>query len=379
MSRGKRVAFTAVLLLGVPLVGVVALEGISSLVLFARDAFAATRPVFSEEITTQYDSELGWIGKASYAAPNHWGPGMHLHTNARGFRGQAAVSDAKPNGKRRLLCSGDSYTLGVGVGDSYVWCSLLARDDLETVNMGQGGYGIDQAYLWYKRDAREMAHDVQLFSFVTDDFTRMSLVSFLGYGKPRLMLAGDSLRVDGVPVPRRSRGRTTLRLLEVVRTLRSYELMGGQTRSSGGGAGGGGGRRAGPPRTQADTSGTRDVFARVVADLKRVNESKQSRLALIYMPDQSDYANDGASVWRAVAKRIADSLGVPFIDMVSEIRKLSRVEAPSIYIRDEDVLGLGGAARHFNIAGNRWAADVIRSRLDSLGILPAPMVTRVTR
>jgi hypothetical protein len=231
--------------------------------------------------------------------------------------------------------------------------------------MGQGGYGIDQAYLWYKRDASAMAHDVHLLSFVTDDFTRLALESFLGYAKPRLVLDGDSLRVVGVPAPRRQRGRTTRRLTEVVRTLRLYELLGGQTR----GGASAGGTAPGPQRTRADTSGTRDVFARVVADLNRTNAAKQSRLVLIYLPDPSDYHNDGALTWREHARHIADSLGVPFIDMVSEIRRLSRVEAPSLFIRDEDEVTLRGAARHLNVAGNRWAADVIRRRLDSLELL----------
>ena len=36
--------------------------------------------------------------------------------------------------------------------------------------MGQGGYGIDQAYLWYKRDGTKLDHDVQIL--------RLSLMIF---------------------------------------------------------------------------------------------------------------------------------------------------------------------------------------------------------
>jgi hypothetical protein len=289
---------------------------------------------------------------------------MHMHTNSRGFRGRAEVTDAKPNGKRRLVCSGDSFTLGVGVGDDHPWCHLLASETLETVNMGQGGYGIDQAYLWYKRDAKAMEHDLHLLSFVTDDFTRMARVSFLGYAKPKLELDGDSLRVEGVPTPRRHRARTTLRLLEAVRKLRVFELMGGQTRRAPDQR-----ASAAAPRVRADTAGTRDVFARVVADLKRLNAAKNSRFAIIYMPDATDYANDGATVWREQARIIADSLGVPFIDMVAELRKLSKLDAPALYLREEDEVALAGAAGHFNVEGNRWAAGIIRARLESLGWL----------
>ena len=42
-----------------------------------------------------------------------------------------------------------------GVGNDDVWCKLLESIDnrIETVNLGQGGYGVDQAYLWYKRNS----------------------------------------------------------------------------------------------------------------------------------------------------------------------------------------------------------------------------------
>ena len=75
-----------------------------------------------------------------------------------------------------------STTIILGVSYSQ---SLDPR--LETLNMGQGGYGVDQAYLWYKRDAAKFEHQVHLLAFITDDFVRMQSDRFRGYGKPVIM------------------------------------------------------------------------------------------------------------------------------------------------------------------------------------------------
>ncbi len=89
---------------------------------------------------------------------------------------------------RRLVCSGDSFTFGYGVGDEATWCALLATipPGIETVNMGQGGYGLDQAYLWYRRDGLHLGHQVHVMALITRDFERMASDRFVGYGKPLL-------------------------------------------------------------------------------------------------------------------------------------------------------------------------------------------------
>jgi lysophospholipase L1-like esterase len=355
----KRIAFIGIFCLGIPAAAFAALEGMSSLVLFARAAFVATRPLFPEEVSTEYDSEFGWIAKKSFSSPNLYGPGVGLSTNSRGFRGMAPVSDVVPNGKRRLVCSGDSFTLGWGVADDETWCSQLGDGNLDAVNMGQGGYGIDQAYLWYRRDGRTLEHDVHLFAFVTHDFTRMAMDRFLGYAKPRLVLDADSLRVVGVPVVRRDKARLARRFERAVKTLRTSQLLGGLTRGS-----------AAPRGDPApDSAGTRAVFARLVAELDQVNRAKHSRLVLVYLPNIDDFTNDGASAWREQTRRIADSLGVAFVDLIPELRRLSKRESQQLYFSERDEMRFIGATGHFNAEGSRWAARAIKARLDSLGVV----------
>jgi hypothetical protein len=69
--------------------------------------------------------------------------------------------------------------------------------------MGQGGYGVDQAYLWYKRDGTKIEHNIQLFAFIESDFDRMRSAAFLGYSKPRLTVTGGQLSIGRAFVARR--------------------------------------------------------------------------------------------------------------------------------------------------------------------------------
>ena len=74
-------------------------------------------------------------------------------------------------------------------------------ETVESVNMGQPGYGVDQAYLWYLRDGVALDPDLHLLAFVGGDFTRMLTRLRNGAGKPVLQVSGDSLETRNVPVP----------------------------------------------------------------------------------------------------------------------------------------------------------------------------------
>ena len=132
----------------------IAIEGLSSLILVGRAFVDRAGPLVAERRHTQYDPDLGWVNTPGVQIPDLYGPGRSLSINSQGFRGLHDTSERVAAGRLRILCSGDSFTLGYGVGDADTWCARLTALDsrLETVNMGQGGYGVDQAYLWYLRD-----------------------------------------------------------------------------------------------------------------------------------------------------------------------------------------------------------------------------------
>lgn len=362
ISRKAKVLFLLLLVIALPLGTFVVLEGLGSLVLLSLQSLTVQRPVLAEETSTEYDADIGWVGKKSFAAPDLYGSGVGLRTNARGFRGSEEVSDAVPAGKQRLICSGDSFTLGYGVGDDETWCARLATPGVQTVNMGQGAYGIDQAYLWYKRDGRALAHDVQVLGFITDDFRRMETDRFLNFSKPTLAVRGDSLVVLGVPVPPRTPDSWRARLVPAVRSLRSAQLLASLTNRD---RRGGVPQRKGPAGNRKQTGQTETIVAHVVADLARMNAAKGSTLVLAYLPVDTDFRNEASAAWRERMRVIADSLRVPFIDLVPELRKRGREDLQALFIQKTDV-GFASAAGHYTVEGNRWVARLLHDRLDSL-------------
>ena len=181
-------------------------EGLCSTVLVTRDIFSYLSPL-PESPYTKYDKLLGWISIPNVEIKNFYSPSANLKINSQSFRSNQDFSIKTPKNKTRILCCGDSFTFGQGVDNKNTWCEKLASVDerLETINMGQIGYGIDQAYLWYMRDGKKFEHNVQIFAFISDDFNRMKYDRRPNkrpfYGKPVLKLASGILEVKNVPVP----------------------------------------------------------------------------------------------------------------------------------------------------------------------------------
>ena len=314
-------------------------EGGASLLFIANQVLRT--PGVSERSHSTYDETIGWVSVPNVHLPDLYGRGVYLRTNAQGFRNDRDFSREVPPGKTRVVCSGDSFTLGFGVSNDQTWCQRLAALDprLETVNMGQGGYGLDQAYLWYRRAGVALDHNVHLFAFITDDFLRMQTDRFLGYGKPLLGLQGDSIVVRNRPVPRTSsftRWRASqghaIGNLNIVRLVQ--RVLG----------------RDEPATT--DSAGqrpdeTRAIVARMFEHLARINREKGSRLVLVYLPGPGDYRrNDLTTSWRVFVQREAERQRIAFVDVVAALRR----------VPPEDVNDLFAPNSHYSVAGNAFVA-----------------------
>ena len=186
--------FAALALVVVVAAGLALVEGVASLLISAGLLFGSSGRL-AQERYARYDPDLGWVSKPNVAIPDMYGPGADLHTTSQGFRGTVDPGPTPPPGKTRVVCSGDSFTFGYGVGDDFTWCAGLAKLDprLETINMGQGGYGVDQAFLWYRRDGAALAPAIHIFAFIDGDFERTRGARFLDFGKPTLALRGGTL------------------------------------------------------------------------------------------------------------------------------------------------------------------------------------------
>ncbi len=330
------------------------LEGFASTYLVARK-ISKGKPV-AERLHTGYDELLGWSNLPDVHLPNMYGPGIYLATNSQGFRNNQDFSQAIPPGKVRLICSGDSFTLGYGVDNDHTWCQLLAGIDagLETVNMGQGGYGIDQAYLWYVRDGTQLAHDIHLFTFITRDFLRMQEDEFYGYRKPVLRLEEGALTAGDAPVvpPSRytvwyNRNRSTLSQLSSIKLLNLLYFYQDPILSN---------------KASMDEGTAREVAGRIFQDLERLNRAQGSLLVLVYLPTQGDYDQDGSDAWRAFVRSEAAQSGLIYVDLVEAMRALPADSIEALFIGDQDS-DYQGAQGHYTEQGNAYIARVLYQRL----------------
>jgi hypothetical protein len=335
----------------------VIVEGAASLLLLVYVVPAKIRPPVAERRHTRYDDELGWVNVPGLQAEDIYGPGVSLTINSQGFRGERDFSSAVPEGKVRIICSGDSFTLGYGVGDEATWCAQLESLDprLETVNMGQGGYGVDQTYLWYARDGVRLDHQIHVFAFVVVDFERMQEDSFLGYGKPVLRLREGRLVTDNVPVPRGGYRLPWLtQNLDLLTQLRSLDLLRAVIGF--------------PSERVADVLDEEELpllVGAVFDELQRMNREKGSRLLLVYLPMQSELVPALSDPWRAFLHQQAAARRIPFLDLVERIRALAPEQISEFFI-PEDVLAFPGAAGHYSVRGNRWVARQLHARIRRL-------------
>lgn len=353
LAKVRRPVALLVIMVTVPIVVLALLEGGASLLLFGR---AYRRSRRAEDNHVERDTLLGWVNKANVHRPDLYGRGIGLTTNAQRFRHSGEVGAKPPEGRRRVVCSGDSFTLGYGVGDEQTWCAALgARAPLETVNMGQGGYGIDQAYLWYVRDGLPLRPDVHLFAFVLSDFHRMQRETILGYPKPRLALSGDGVRATGVPVPGPGLGPALFRLSMAARTLKTYQVL---ERFLPGGAG-----------AREDDSRTWEVAHAALRDLERRDRGVGAKLVVVFLPMRPDFDEEGSSTLRGWLRDSGSRNEIAYVDLVEPLRRLPPQSIGKLFLRD-GALPFAGAAGHYTAEGNAWVADQLLRLVPELGGAP---------
>ena len=341
------------------------IEGFSSTVHVAREILSEPRRLgfASQRLYTRYDRDLGWTSLPYYYQKDFYGPGVYLKTNSRGFRNDEDIDVSVPPGHIRVICSGDSFTFGYGVDNDHTWCQLLNSIDhrFQPVNMGQAGYGVDQAYLWYRRDGASLDHDVHILAFITDDFRRMKLRLFFGYGKPFLEVKNGGIVVDNVPVPKANSLSSFYRWCTLhgddIQDLRSVEVLGsalkrivGSHKDSG----------TAPPMSD------RMLLDKLIAELDSLNNQKNSRLVLVYLPTKPDYSDDHLSApWRKFLKEEAQNRQLLFVDLVEDFRKLPLSQVQKMFICADSLQGFSAARGHLTDDGNAYVARAIYEKLTS--------------
>ncbi len=361
MPRPRRFFWTGMLMLAASVLLFALLEGLASVALLAGGILRTSRVMMAERKHTKYDPEIGWVSAPGLRIPDLYAPGIGLSSNSLGFRGVAETAPEKPPGKLRILCSGDSFTHGYAVKDEDAWCAQLAALDprIDAVNLGMGGYGIDQMYLWYRRNAANARHDLHVLAVTNADFERVRSAEFAGYAKPFLELRDGVLKVSNRPVPRASwLAPYLLQLGQSAAKLRAVELA-GALRLSGSG-----------PR-KAPESNTRRILEAVLDDLTRIARERSAGLLLVYIPSDSECQPGGfRSPWREFWRDQGARRRLMVRDLTPDCRALGE-EARRLYIRDASRYHVAGALGHQNEHGHRFVAELLLPEVQSaLNIKP---------
>ncbi|MEE3372150.1 MAG: hypothetical protein VX346_22640 [Planctomycetota bacterium] len=346
MSRTRKACFALV----ATTLGLLLLEGLASVAVVANKMFTQRR--LAERLHTEYDAQLGWINKTEFHGLDLYGTSLHLHTNAQRFRATEATAEKVPPGRVLVVCTGDSFTLGYGVADEDTWCAHLEQCDgtLQAVNLGQGGYGVDQAYLWYQRVESRYQHAIHLFAFITEDFRRMANDTFGGYGKPVLALDGDRLMVTNVPVPRTPYLLASLmhngNLLAELNTPRVM-------------------RRVVWGKPYIKNAREVDVYSRRIAkqifsELARQHAQRGRVFVLVHLPVKADLTQR-SSAWRDFLARSAAESGWNYFYLGDEMARLPQDQVDALFLGNE--VPYQAAAGHYSVRGNRFVATALHARL----------------
>jgi len=357
-------ALAGVVVAGVAL-AVILIEGLASTIITVGSILSPNGGL-AEQRYGRYDPELGWTSRPNLAILDMWGPSVALHTDDNGFRGGVSPALAPSAGKVRVMCSGDSFTFGYGVGDDQVWCARLGELEprLETINLGQGGYGVDQAFLRYRRDGARFAPAIHLFAFIDGDFDRMQSARFLDYGKPTLALRDGTLQVEHVPAQRWFL-RPPARVNDIVQRTRTYELFDRMQRKLAPAA-------SSPPATaerRAARAATEDVALAVFAELRAMAQANGATVVLVYLPIAADCrlpagAPSGLDWWRTIGPR-ARAAGFRIVDLSDRCRRLPASQVDALFFAP-GALQYYAAGGHYTDTGNRFVAEGVLAELRPL-------------
>jgi hypothetical protein len=347
-NPNKTLAFCVISLI-IAAVLFVSFEGIGNVIRVVK----SLHPPIAERIHTKYDEQLGWVNIPNTAIQNMYGDGIYFRTNARGFRGNTDFSVSVPKGKVRVIASGDSFTLGYGVDNDHTWCQLLASLDerLEVVNMGQGGYGIDQSYLWYMRDGIKLEHQFQIFAIIGGDFGRFGK-SFLGYGKPYLEIQNGSFSVRNVPVPKRPYYvpwlTENIGVIDELKTVRMMRAAGKRL------------ARGGKLPVIYEFDDELKITLKIFEELLIANKLKNSTLIVAYLPGIEDLDETGNPEVRRFLRAELSKRNIIFLDLVDEFREIPVTERSGLFIQKSNrYLGEG----HYTVKGNQYVAGMIYNKL----------------
>ena len=316
----------------------------------------------------RFDPWFGWTNRPGATGPIR-AVGQYdafARINSRGLRDRE-IDPARAKGRLRVLCLGDSFTWGQGVGDDETYPKLLEREltGAEAINAGVSAWGTAQELLWLEREGFGYSPDVVTIGFYLNDFADNASDSMFGYRRPVYTLEDGRLLLKSVPIPMPRKGPLvepcepslgshllTPRLLLAGWQwldrgfLRAADLTPIQHARLRGAA-------PHPPPAEAETGAILD-------EARRVCEARGVRFLVLAIPSVCQVRPSSPVPCRvqddmtyAALIRLCAAAG---IDVVEPLDELRAAEARGLPV-------FPPSAFHWNVAGHRIAARLLARRL----------------
>ncbi|MBI9076123.1 MAG: hypothetical protein JEZ02_11990 [Desulfatibacillum sp.] len=333
--------------------------------------------IFAENIHCRHDPILGWSHIPGISIPNMYGPDKDLTINSQGFRAKHDFTRLVESGKTRIICLGDSFTLGYGVGDDETFSSNLEASSpgLEVLNMGQGGYGLDQMYLWYRMEWSKYSHKILLVCFIDADISRMNADRFDIYAKPWMQVEAQRLHPMNIPAPDFNQGfwdKTAwwsgLGAVQVAARVRESLI-----------------RRETPKGIyQTQTELLKTVLS-IFGELDALAKSQDATMAIVRLPTAGNVEVE-IPFYTILGKEI-EVTGYPYFDLVQDFRQLDGYTINRMFIDEntapKELLRFKGMGAHYSPFGHslvtKWIyGDLIKENLVQ-GKIPDERLTYIAQ
>ena len=150
-----------------------------------------------------YSSTLGWTIKKN-------GTSKLYQANSAAIRSDREYAITPPRGVRRISTFGDSFTHGDDVKNNETWQAAMESYDsnIEVLNFGVSGFGLDQAYLRYLEKGPQFQPNIVLIGFMSENFRRtvntyrpfLYPKTGLPFTKPRFLIKDGELSLIPNPI-----------------------------------------------------------------------------------------------------------------------------------------------------------------------------------
>jgi hypothetical protein len=179
----------------------------------------------------QFDERLGWSKiPLAHGVSERTGYAIEYRINSKGLRDEETTYK-KPEDTFRIVLVGDSYTFGFGVPIEKHFSTLLEGyfQNVEVINMGIDGFGVDQELLYLRLEGFRYEPDLVLAYVPHYAEHRHMHTTRFGKNKPRFVLVDGDLVLTNSPVvdnvPVRSAG--VLREIDrwFVRRSNAYQIL----------------------------------------------------------------------------------------------------------------------------------------------------------